>query len=280
MVETSKRVQEHYSSVDLADRIIGLTGVSRDALTVAALEPFDHMHLRGSKASREMVEALAPGADWHVVDVGAGICGPARMAVAATGCQVTALDLSDDFCACATELNRLVGLQDRIAVRQGDALAMPFADATFDGAITHHAAMNISDKAALYREIARVLKPGGRFVLYDVMRGPGEEPYYPVPWATTSEISFLATPEDVRGHLAAAGFAERDWQSLRQETLDWMAAVKAAREAAAAAGDGTAPANTGSVLMGASGPEKIRNVARNLGQDRITVVMGIFEKDA
>ena len=84
---------------------------------------------------------------------------------------------------------------------------MPFADATFDAAITLHVAMNIKDRAGLYREIARVLKRGAVLCIYDVMQGPNEGLIFPVPWAETSASSHLTTPEEMRALLADAGFS-------------------------------------------------------------------------
>jgi ubiquinone/menaquinone biosynthesis C-methylase UbiE len=50
-----------------------------------------------------------------------------------------------------------------------------------DGALSVHVAMNIPDKPALYAEALRVLRPGGRFVVYDVLQGEGGDVRYPVP---------------------------------------------------------------------------------------------------
>ena len=81
----------------------------------------------------------------------------------AYNCQITGIDLTEEYCQVATELASRVGLFDRVRYQQGSALAMPFPDNSFDIAYTQHVAMNIADKAGLYREIARVLKPRGRF---------------------------------------------------------------------------------------------------------------------
>jgi SAM-dependent methyltransferase len=76
-----------------------------------------------------------------------------------------------------------VGLHQHISLHQGSAVAMPFADSSFDGAYMLHVGMNIVDKEKLGLEVARVLRPGSLFGIYDVMQtGPGELAY-PVPWA-------------------------------------------------------------------------------------------------
>lgn len=70
---------------------------------------------------------------------------------------------------------------------------MPYPDTSFDGGVTIHAAMNINDRERLDAEIARVLKSGASFGIYDVMKGNTEPLNYPVPWAMTLPTSFVAT---------------------------------------------------------------------------------------
>ena len=80
---------------------------------------------------------------------------------------------------------------------------MPFPDASFEAAYTQHVAMNIEDKARLYGEVWRVLKPGGRFGI-DLLQGGGEV-LYPVPWARDTATSFLVRPDELRRLLEDAG---------------------------------------------------------------------------
>jgi SAM-dependent methyltransferase len=119
---------------------------------------------------------------------------------------VTGIDLTSKFCDVARHLTRLIGLEDRIAFELGDALAMPFPGADFDGAYSMNVSMNIGDKPRFYREIHRVLKPGAWLVLSELAKGEGGDLDYPTPWALSADTSFLSTPEETQRGLQEAGF--------------------------------------------------------------------------
>jgi ubiquinone/menaquinone biosynthesis C-methylase UbiE len=207
---TDERISGHYSSGKLMERLRALLaaeGIDPDHPTVEQLAPFDHFHGRGLEATQEAANLASPTSADHILDVGSGIGGPARYFARRFGCRVTGIDLTAEFCEVARALTRAVGLTDRISFEQGNALTMPFADASFDGAYSMNVSMNIADKAGLYREVRRVLKPGAWFVLAEIAQGPEGAPTYPTPWARTAETSFLSTPGATHDALAAAGFA-------------------------------------------------------------------------
>jgi ubiquinone/menaquinone biosynthesis C-methylase UbiE len=204
-----QRISSHYSSGALMERLraaLAAEGIDPDRPTVEQLAPFDHFHGRGLEATQQAANLVSPTPADHILDVGSGIGGPARYFATRFGCRVSGVDLTAEFCEVARVLTRAVGLADRITFEQGNALAMPFADASFDGAYSMNVSMNIADKAGLYREVRRVLKPGAWFVLAEVTQGPAGPPTYPTPWARTAETSFLSTPGETHAALAAAGF--------------------------------------------------------------------------
>jgi ubiquinone/menaquinone biosynthesis C-methylase UbiE len=161
-----------------------------------------------------------------LLDIGSGIGGPARWVAAKCGVQVTGVDLTPEFCAAAEALNRATGLADRVTIRNGSALALPVADASFDRAYSQNVIMNIADKRGFYREAFRALRPGGTLALSNLCSGVGEV-VYPVPWAETAATSFLASADEMDGDLRAAGF---EIVSFRDTSADILPAQRRHRE--------------------------------------------------
>ena len=220
------KITAHYSRGNLLERLNAALrddGVDPFRPDVDALAPYDQFHGRGVEATQEMAESLTIAATDHILDVGSGIGGPARYLARRFGCRVTGIDLTPEFCEVARHLTRLLQMDDTVGFELGNALAMPFADATFDGAYSMNVSMNIADKDAFYREIRRVLKPGGWLMLSEIAKGPGADPDYPTPWARTAETSFLATPEDTRRALEAAGFEIVRARDTREQALAYGA---------------------------------------------------------
>jgi ubiquinone/menaquinone biosynthesis C-methylase UbiE len=221
-MDTNATVTTHYSRGGLLARLEAALrddGVDPQHPTLEALAPYDHFHNRGIEATQDCAAAMPVRPGDRLLDIGSGLGGPARFLAQRFDCRVDGIDLTPEFCELAAHLSRLVHLEDRTTFTAGDALAMPFADATFDGAYSMNVSMNIADKAAFYREVRRVLKPGGWLLLSEVARGDGGEPDYPTPWADSAAASFLCTIEETRQGLAEAGFAVTQMRSTLAETL-------------------------------------------------------------
>ena len=203
-------LETHYSARDIEARILaairaaGLNPEQR--LSPEELGALDHFHTGGLRASLELLELAQIRAEDHVLDIGAGLAGPARMLASALGCRVDCLELSPDYCAGAVLLNRLTGLEDRIEVHKGSALDMPFPDDSFDVVWMQNVGMNIADKRKLYAEVYRVLKPGGRFAFQEMAAGKVATSYFPLPWATDPADSILVSAEEFRSVLGESGF--------------------------------------------------------------------------
>lgn len=202
-------IRQHYTRGDLLQRLqaaLAEDGADPARPTLQALAPYDQFHGRGLEATEDLAALVQPAASDHLLDVGSGLGGPSRYMSQRFGCRVTGVDLTPEFCAVATQLTLQLGLQQQVDFHVADALALPFGDASFDGAYSMNVSMNIADKAGLYRALWRVLKPGGWLLLSELARGDGPEPDYPTPWAASAASSFLATPEQTRQGLLDAGF--------------------------------------------------------------------------
>jgi ubiquinone/menaquinone biosynthesis C-methylase UbiE len=233
----SSAVVNHYAATSLATHIgdaLERAGVAGDhgLINWKDLAPLDEFHVRGLAASEELAAGLqlAPGAT--VLDVGSGLGGPGRFLAATYGVHVTGIDISPPFVEAATMLSERTGLSDRTTFQVADALALPFEDSTFDHAWTQHVAMNIRDRARMYAEIFRVLKPGGSFAVYDVIRGDGEPLIFPVPWARDPDISFLLTSDAMRDVLMRSGFDVVSWTDTTAVANEWIAKQRGAQSRA------------------------------------------------
>lgn len=258
------RVERHYARGGLVAAIeAGLAALGKDAEPpgLEDLAPVDEFHIGGRAASLHLLEPLALAPGTRVLDVGSGLGGTARLLADRWGCDVTGVDLTAAFCVAADRLTGRVGLSDRVRYRRASALALPFRDASFELATMLHVGMNVRDKHALAREVARVLVPGGVFALYDVLRGPSRAPLsHPVPWADEPSTSFLATPDKMRGALEAAGFRVEHAQDRSAEAVAFFERLRA---------PGAPPPLGLHLVMGPSFPAKVANMAANLADGRI-----------
>ena len=148
---------------------VAARGIAPDAITEEVLQQHDQDHYGGTAATDRLIAEAAVRADDVVLDVCSGMGGPARFLAWKTGCDVTGLDITASRVEGATELTRIAGLSGSVRFRHGDALAMPFDDASFTLAIAQESFAHIPDKPRLLAECARVLRPAGRLVFSDIL---------------------------------------------------------------------------------------------------------------
>lgn len=197
-------------------------GKNLDELQPADLAMLEDFHTMGRIATNQLVDLTGISSDDQVLDAGSGVGGTARFVAEQCRCEVTAVDLTEEYCETARWLNQLVGLDHRISVHQADVTELPFADATFDVVFSQHVQMNIADKRRLYHEARRVLTAGGRLALWDITTGDRGELDYPLPWADKSELSHLVTAGELRTFIEAAGFAIDQWNDLTDQAATLM----------------------------------------------------------
>lgn len=270
-------INEHYSQANLGENILTAyerAGKDIDSLGRDDISSFDEFHIRGRDATRELAHLANLRKGEKILDLGSGVGGPARTLAAEFGCMVVGLDLVEEYCRTAEMLTARVGLSDMVTFRQGSVLEIPFDDASFDVVWSQHMTMNIEDKPRLVQEVRRVLRPGGRFVSYEICAGAASPQYFPVPWASDSSINFLVTPGELRGLFKDSGFTELVWKDVSPISLEWFQGLLAGM----AGRPKDAPPPLGlNLLMGKTTGEKAKNLVRNLEEDRVRVVMGVLQ---
>jgi SAM-dependent methyltransferase len=275
MVEDIEHIHGYYSPNDLYSRIIaGLEkqGTDLSGVTLNDLQLVDEFHIRGDTATRELIELSGFTPDQHILDVGCGIGGSTRRLSFETGCRATGIDLSDEYIHTAQRLTQLLNMQDRVSFQAASALALPFDDNSFDGVWSLQMNMNVDDKLSWLGETCRVLKPGGRAVLYEVCGSKKTPPHFPVPWAQDSSMSFLVPPETFRDIITSAGF----------EIAVWTDKTDLAREAFARAkepvGEPKLPILGLYMLVGNDIGTKAYNLHRNLEEERVSLIETVAVK--
>ncbi len=268
-------VAAHYTRDDLLSAI--LTGIQQLGKTVATvsiedLAPVDEFHIGGALATRAFLDQVAIAGDDHVLDIGCGIGGASRFAADAYGCRVTGIDLTPRYVATGEALCSWLGLDSRVELILGNALAMDFAPESFDQAFMLHVGMNIADKATLAGQVWRALKPGGVFGIYDVMRTGSEELVFPVPWASVPGTSVVSSPDEYREALAAAGFVVESERDRRDFAIEFFQRLRAGE------GNRGPPPLGLHLLMGPDAPLKIANMIDNIARGTVSPVEVIARK--
>jgi SAM-dependent methyltransferase len=177
-----------------------------------------------------MVQAAAPRAGDRAIDLGAG-AGHAALALAPHLAHVDAIDPTPEMLAVAARLAAERGITN-VTWTEARADALPFADASFDIAVSRFSIHHWPNPPESLREVARVLRPGGRAVLVDLV-APEEAGLD----TFLNAVELLRDPthgrtprlSDWRAMVEAAGLAGgvvREWR-FRHDTQDWLARTAA-----------------------------------------------------
>ena len=206
----------------------GTRAVVQQFEATAAAYRTSTVHAQGADLQR-LADLVAARQPQRLIDLGCG-AGHAAAAVARHATEVTAVDLSSAMLQQTAELAAERALHN-IVLQQADVAALPFADATFDAAVSRFSAHHWPDLSAALREAARVLKPGAHAFVIDVVghRQPRADTFL-------QTIEYLRDPSHVRDYTTeewqraaeAAGFRARvlaEWP-LELDFAAWVARMR------------------------------------------------------
>lgn len=205
----------------------------RGPLAPEDLFELDQDHYGGAAAVDTLARRAGVTAGSRVLDVCAGLAGPARVLAHRRGCRVVACELNHGRAAGAARLTRLVGLARWIAVARADARAMPFATGSFDACISQEGLLHIDDKAAVLAECHRVLVRGGRLAFTDWIAHPrlGERERRQL-WRWMAATTLMSL-DGYRALLDRAGFrgveaedVSAEWRVILRDRLAMFRAMR------------------------------------------------------
>jgi ubiquinone/menaquinone biosynthesis C-methylase UbiE len=183
----------------------------------------DQDHYGGLAANDALAARAGLSAGMRIADFCAGLGGPARYFAHRYGVDVTGIELTPARIKGANELTRLVGLDDKVRVVEGDVMAVPLADASVDAALSQEALLHVPDKAKALREAHRILKPGGRLAFTDwVAHEPLSEADAQLMWQGMAATNLLNLA-DYEALLTRCGFTVVSSEDL---TAQWAAILK------------------------------------------------------
>ena len=277
-------VAAHYSPARLREKVlIGIERLGKTTATVLSsdLKTMDEFHMGGLRSSMRFLQSMRLSDGDRVLDVGCGIGGFLRtIATNFEASSIDGVDLSPSYIALGSEINgwpliRKAFLGAAPVLRVGSALALPYADSSFTKVCMLHVGMNIQDKPRLFRELARVCKPGGSVGIYDIMRLRDGDLTWPLPWSSRVDTSFVARRDVYRDGLAAHGLtleAESDRSEVVLADLTKHSAMLK---------DGKlqpSPLELG-ILLGESPAEKGKNIAALVRSAVLAPVELVFRKE-
>ena len=203
-----------YSDIERIDNELRERGVAAGApLTAPQLFAIDSLHYEGDAAVEAGIASCGLTAASAVLDIGAGLGGPARFMAHTAGCRVCAVELQADVHAKGRELTQRCGLGELVSHVHGDILDCDLSGlgdgpGSFDAVASWLTFLHIPDKHALLTSCAAMIKPGGALYAEDFFaRGaftPAEER------ALSADVfcKELPTRQEYIDTLTACGFVD------------------------------------------------------------------------
>ena len=169
------------------ERVVGQEGLDDPEVArgFARVARMPQMKLLRRYVARRAIALMDQG---QAVDLG---CGPGdlalKLAQMAPALDVTGVDLSEEMLTQARERAGQAGLEERVSFRKGDVATIPFPDHALDLVVSTLSLHHWSDPVAVLDEIARVLRPGGAFLIFDLRRDVAF-PFWMLLWFATHVV--------------------------------------------------------------------------------------------
>lgn len=274
MNNLNKNIENHYLKEGLYQDIINRLqeqNIDLDNVKRSDIAGADEFHVRGATVSKELANSIDLSG-LNVLDVGCGLGGPCRMLADEYNCQATGIDLSNEYIRTANQLSELVHLNNKTTFIQGNATELPFENNSFDVVWTQHVQMNIPNKEKFYSEINRVLKPGGHFLFYNILKKGNGEVNYPMPWANNSSLCFLFKEDEMDNYLKEFGLTKVQSTNQTKAGIDFFnTLVNRLKE--------FGPPKIGlNVLMGETTKPKLMNLLAHLKNGELELKSGVYKK--
>ena len=191
------------------------------------LYEFDQDHYGGLEAVEALARRASIDAASRVLDVCAGLAGPARFVARRWGAHVTGIDLNPERAAGACRLTARVGLARLVRMVRGDAQNLPFGAQAFTAVVSQEGLLHVPDKGGALYECRRVLLSGGRIAFTDWI---GTSRLGDIERRRLEEWMAAVTLQSIDGYkalLARAGFGVIEAEDLSAE---WVGILRRRRE--------------------------------------------------
>lgn len=165
-------------------------------------------------------------ADCHVLDLGAGYGGAARQLVKALGCKVTCLNLSETQNRRNEALNAEANLANRVTVMHGSFEDIPLPAGTVNFAWSQDAILHAANREQVFREVDRVLKPGGEFIFTDPMQSDDCPEGVLQPVLDRIHLESLGAPAVYRDYARKLGWSEVGFEGMTAQLVTHYSRVK------------------------------------------------------